>query len=269
MLVGQVDGRDGAREPPPVSADNPFVQARARCLGPDRAALDAYRDVRDDMDERMFKTIYESPWLAAAVGIEPRPASGAAARSRDLGAGRARSASSGRSSSRTSRRGRCSTPGRGCSSTWCARTSAIDERPFNMRPAHDRRTAGRRTAVARERSRQTVKRQAFVAARSTRNARSRPCRSSRPRCTIGGKGFDAARLVMKARGELTPHQEERFRARRRTSSGLDQPCRRSIHEPRKVPAADRPRKGLAPTDRGRPPVRRISPRGAVDAARSG
>src|SRR5262245_62611190 len=34
-------------------------------------ALDQYRDVRDEMYERMFKTIYESPWLAAAVGLEP------------------------------------------------------------------------------------------------------------------------------------------------------------------------------------------------------
>src|SRR5262249_52024896 len=34
-------------------------------------ALDRYRDVRDDMLERMFKAIYESPWLAAAVGMKP------------------------------------------------------------------------------------------------------------------------------------------------------------------------------------------------------
>ena len=38
------------------------------------ASLDAFRDLRDAWCERLFKSIYESPWIAAMVGFPERPA---------------------------------------------------------------------------------------------------------------------------------------------------------------------------------------------------
>ena len=54
----------------PVAPDNPFVKVERDVSGQIEQALDQYRDVRDEMSERMFKAIYESPWLAAAVGAD-------------------------------------------------------------------------------------------------------------------------------------------------------------------------------------------------------
>src|SRR5262249_61192294 len=59
------------RHPQPVAPDNPFVKVEREMSERIEQALDQYRDVRDEMYERMFKGIYESPLLAAAVGIEP------------------------------------------------------------------------------------------------------------------------------------------------------------------------------------------------------
>src|SRR5262249_22643591 len=36
-------------------------------------SLDGYRDARDQSSERLFKGIYESPWLAAWVGLDEKP----------------------------------------------------------------------------------------------------------------------------------------------------------------------------------------------------
>ena len=54
----------------PAAPGNPFVKVERDASDRIEQALDQYRDVRDDMSERMFKAIYESPWLAAAVGVE-------------------------------------------------------------------------------------------------------------------------------------------------------------------------------------------------------
>ena len=53
----------------PASADNPFVRAERQVSERIEQSLDAYREARDRMHEWMFKAIYESPWLAAAVGL--------------------------------------------------------------------------------------------------------------------------------------------------------------------------------------------------------
>ena len=73
----------------PVAPDNPFVKVERDVSGQIEQALDQYRDVRDDMSERMFKAIYESPWLAAAVGVERGSLGRRGPQSDDLGAGRA------------------------------------------------------------------------------------------------------------------------------------------------------------------------------------
>jgi len=54
----------------PVSPDNPFVQFEAQMSEGIENLLDTYRDLRDTGCERLFKSIYESPSVAAAVGLD-------------------------------------------------------------------------------------------------------------------------------------------------------------------------------------------------------
>ena len=56
----------------PVAPDNPLAQLERKVSERIEQALDAYRDRRDAMQERLFKLIYESPWVAAAVGLAGR-----------------------------------------------------------------------------------------------------------------------------------------------------------------------------------------------------
>ena len=71
----------------PVAPDNPLVKLEHQVSERIEQSLDAYRDSRDAMQERLFKTIYESPWVAAAVGLagrtDPRHAPKAAAAIRE------------------------------------------------------------------------------------------------------------------------------------------------------------------------------------------
>jgi len=53
----------------PAPPDNPFVQTERQMSDAIEKSLDAYRDLRDAWSERLFKAIYESPWLAAMVGL--------------------------------------------------------------------------------------------------------------------------------------------------------------------------------------------------------
>jgi pimeloyl-ACP methyl ester carboxylesterase len=71
----------------PASPDNPFVQAERQMSDAIEKSLDTYRDLRDAWSERLFKAIYESPWLAAMVGLagmtDPRPGPKPAAKARE------------------------------------------------------------------------------------------------------------------------------------------------------------------------------------------
>ena len=53
----------------PVSPDNPFIKLEAQMSERITDLLDTYRDLRDARCERLFKSIYESPWVAAMVGL--------------------------------------------------------------------------------------------------------------------------------------------------------------------------------------------------------
>src|SRR6185295_6127568 len=53
----------------PATADNPFVRVEHQASKQIEQSLDAFRDIRDDMSEHLFKAIYGSPWLAATVGV--------------------------------------------------------------------------------------------------------------------------------------------------------------------------------------------------------
>jgi hypothetical protein len=52
-----------------VSADNPFLRAQEAVSQQIIAALDAYRDLRDQMTETLFMSVYGSPVVQAAVGL--------------------------------------------------------------------------------------------------------------------------------------------------------------------------------------------------------
>jgi Protein of unknown function (DUF3141) len=55
----------------PVSADNPFLALQETMSKQIVAGLDAWRDLSETFAERMFLSIYGSPALQAAVGIDP------------------------------------------------------------------------------------------------------------------------------------------------------------------------------------------------------
>ncbi len=53
----------------PVSSDNPFLKLEGQVSEKITDSLDTYRDIRDEWCERIFKSIYGSPWLASMVGL--------------------------------------------------------------------------------------------------------------------------------------------------------------------------------------------------------
>lgn len=55
----------------PVTADNPFVALQQTMSGQIIANLDAWRDMTETFAERVFMSVYGSPMLQAAVGIDP------------------------------------------------------------------------------------------------------------------------------------------------------------------------------------------------------
>ncbi len=58
----------------PVDADNPFSAAQEAMSKQIVASLDAWRDMTETFAERMFLSVYGSPVLQAAVGIDPADA---------------------------------------------------------------------------------------------------------------------------------------------------------------------------------------------------
>jgi len=71
------------RQRRPVAADNPFLALERNMSEQIETALDHYRDARDRSIERLFKAMYESAWLQAAVGLRGASADRPAVRPRD------------------------------------------------------------------------------------------------------------------------------------------------------------------------------------------
>ena len=205
----------------PVSEDNPLLQAEREVSSRIEQALDQYRDVRDEAAERMFKAIYESPWLAAAVGLD---ADGTGRRG-------ARASSWEHEELRRMKRKEAEahfeqgTP----LDAWArlllyvAREEKVaDERPFNLlrklikqaKPENIPTLAAVKAAI---------KRQAFVLALDEERAIA-ALPQLVPDMEERRRGYQGARLVVGARGEITPYQEERFR-RVAAVLGLDKPVR--------------------------------------------
>jgi pimeloyl-ACP methyl ester carboxylesterase len=236
----------------PVAADNPFVQAEKKVSGQIEEALDRYRDVRDDFSERLFKALYESPWLAAAVGIEPGTRSRRGARSATWEREELK---------RLKRKDVESWIESGTlADAWARlvlyvrpRGKAVDERPFNMvrrlieetKPEHMPSIAVLKAAI---------KRQAFVLALDEERALAALPKLA-PDRELRRRGYEAARKALGARGELAPDQVERLR-RVAAVLGLDQPVQElKPDEPRQIQAPDRSGTGTrARSDRGRTPM---------------
>ena len=72
MALVQSMARQAREQRKPVAADNAFIAAEQNASRQIVAALDAYRDFSETAAERLFLTVYGSPLLQAAVGIDPR-----------------------------------------------------------------------------------------------------------------------------------------------------------------------------------------------------
>ena len=191
-----------------ASADNPFVRAERQASERIEQSLDAYRDARDRMYEWMFRAIYESPWVAAVVGL-----SGESVRHR----GPKAPTWEHEELKRMKRLVAESHIAEGTLLDGWARVmlyawgedKVADERPFNLvcrmieklrpelRPSLDELKAA-------------VKRQAFALALDEARAMA-ALPKLLPAIAQRREAVACARRVSRARGALTPQQEERYR----------------------------------------------------------
>jgi len=190
-----------------VAQDNPFVGLEKNASQQIVRALDQYRDLRDGAEERLFKAIYEWPGLAAMVGIDrstlgrhgPKPPTWEQEELRSLRRNEVEAAlEQGDLVDAWARLLLYLRPG-----------DAADERPFNLARRMIEETKPEQIpslAMLRE----ALKRQARVLALDEERAIVALPKLA-PDTHLGQRDLDVARTVMKARGELTPQQEERFR----------------------------------------------------------
>jgi pimeloyl-ACP methyl ester carboxylesterase len=192
----------------PVAPDNPLVQVEKKVSGQIVEALDRYRDARDAASERLFKALYESPWLSSAVGILPGSRSQRGARAPAWEREELKrlklneietSVETGTLVDAWSRL-----------LLYLGREDQIaDERPFNLLRKMIEETKPENIpslAVLKA----ALKRQAFVLAlHEERAIAALPALA--PDMKVRRRGYEAARKIMRARGELTPRQVERLR----------------------------------------------------------
>ena len=160
------------------------------------------------MSERMFKAIYEAPWLAAAVGL------GGGA----LGRRGPKSTSWEQDELRRIKQFEVESQIESGTTldAWARlllyvrrEENIVDERPYNlMRRMIDEMKPEHRPTLAAVKA--AMKRQAFVLALDEERAIDALPRLL-PEMTLRRKCIEAARKVVGARGTPTPHQEERFR----------------------------------------------------------
>ncbi|MDM0015379.1 TerB family tellurite resistance protein [Variovorax sp. J22P168] len=206
----------------PVTPDNPFSKTERAVSGQIEQSLDRVRDGRDEMSERMFKAIYEAPWLAAAVGLGTDA----------LGRRGPRSATWEQSELKRLKRVEIESQFESGTLTdaWARlllyvrrEENVVDERPYNlMRRMIEEIDPDRRPAPAAVKA--AMKRQAFVLALDEERAIA-ALPGLVPEMQQRSKGFEAARRVAGARGALTAHQEERFRRVAALLSIDDKPVR--------------------------------------------
>jgi pimeloyl-ACP methyl ester carboxylesterase len=205
------------RQPAPET--NPYVELEHQVSSHIAQMFDTYRVARDDFQERMFKAIYESPWLTLLMGIDGQTTRGPRPRTWEQ-----------EELARFKRKEIEADMERGTPLDAWARLllyvrpqgDAADERPFNMvrrmieelKPEHIPSLDALKAAL---------KRQAFVLALDEERAIAALPKLA-PDPQLLRRGLDAARTVLRARGELTDQQNERFRgvARRLGIDGAPQ-----------------------------------------------
>jgi hypothetical protein len=75
FMKAVADAADKAREErKPVAADNPFVAFQERMSKQIVSSLDQWRDSQEALSEAMFLSVYGSPALQTAVGVDPQSA---------------------------------------------------------------------------------------------------------------------------------------------------------------------------------------------------
>jgi pimeloyl-ACP methyl ester carboxylesterase len=190
----------------PVAADSPYLQLERETSRQVQASLDRYRDARDDLQERLFKAIYESPWLARALGANP----GAPGRR-----GPRRPSWEREELTLLKRREVEEAIDKGTLVDAWARlllyvrpNEVADERPFNMvrRLIEELRPEN---IPSMELLKAAIKRQALVLAVDEERAIDALPKLV-PEERLLRQGLDWARAVMSSRGELTAQQHARF-----------------------------------------------------------
>jgi pimeloyl-ACP methyl ester carboxylesterase len=192
----------------PVEPDNPFTQMERKVSEQIETALDRYRDTRDQWSERLFKGLYESPWLAAAVGV---PAATRSPRG-------ARAGSWERDELKRLKLAEIEADVESGTlvDAWARlllyvgrEDRVADERPFNLlrkmleetKPEHVPSLTVLKAAL---------KRQAYVLALHEERAIAALPRLA-PDMQVRRRGYEAARKIVGARGEPTARQQERLR----------------------------------------------------------
>lgn len=191
----------------PVSNDNPLLELERATSRQIVDHLDRYRDARDGFEERLFKMIYEWPWLAAVVGIDRH----------ELGARGPKASTWEQQELRELKRKQVEASiDEGTTVDAWARLllyvrpkgGGADERSFNMvKRMIEESKSDKVPSLAT--LREALKRQARVLALDEERAI-----AALPRLAsdhLHQEQLDVARAVMRSRGELTPLQEERFK----------------------------------------------------------
>jgi len=208
----------------PVAPDNPFLKAEQNVSAQIEQALDHYRDLRDDFCERLFKGLYESPWLAAAVGLDQRrgerrgPLAATWEHDELKRLKRAEIESQMESGTLVDAMARLL--------LYVGREDKVgDERPFNLLRRMLKETSPE-AVPSLAALKAAVKRQAFVLALDEERAIA-ALPGLAPDMQTRRRGYEAARKIVRARGEPTPRQMERLR-RLANLLGLDQPTQERV-----------------------------------------
>jgi pimeloyl-ACP methyl ester carboxylesterase len=192
----------------PAAPENPFLKLEREASRHNEQMLDWYRVVRDDLQERTFKAVYESPVVALSVGATPstvgrRGPAAATWEHEEL--------------ARLKRKEVEADVQQGTTLDAWARLvlylrphgDVADERPFNVArrmiaelgPEHAPSMTSIQAALKRQASVLALDEQRAIAALP----------ALVPDKNLLRRGLDAARKVLGARGELTAAQMERFR----------------------------------------------------------
>jgi pimeloyl-ACP methyl ester carboxylesterase len=191
----------------PVATDNPFLTFQNQVSQQIEDALDRYRDFRDAVEENLFRAIYESPWLARAVGVRPETPGRQAAET--VTWEREELAHLKRKELETLLENGTLVDAWARMLLYLRPDGPADERPFNMvrKLIEDLRPENVPSLTALQAA---MKRQALVLALDEERAIAALPKLA-PEPEVAKRGLEAARAVLSARGALTERQTERLR----------------------------------------------------------